>query len=315
MEAVLQLYRSSACKLSPGDKFRLIPRFVDFNLPKILRNFLEIDIEARAGEKCFFLRLLEDPSQAGSTAVSNQVNNSKEEVRLNTLYRQLHALGNEDASQLIFKRSQREAMRSILKRQATIIWGPPGTGKTHTLALSMLYLLEILYLNSTENIVIWMTAVTNDAIEMFTSKLHFLIERIRAIPNLNSDWLDELTVLRVKSGSMTPPPTGRLTLAAGTVWQLWNWNDKKRQNVNALVIDEAGQMNIGTAALAMRWINETGRLVGTFNLVVPFNISCRRSFTTCSDSERIISSIRLLIIWLLIALPPQKHINYEFNAS
>jgi AAA domain len=260
--ATLQLYRASKFKCSPGQRFRLIPRYVDFNLPKILRNFLEIDIEARTDRKSLFLRLLENPGQVGQTTIGNEYD-IREEIRLTSLYRQLQLLGNSDASQLVFKRSQREAMRSILKRQATIIWGPPGTGKTHTLALSMLYLLEILYLNS-ENVVVWMTAVTNAAIEMFLSKFQFLLERIRAIPNLDSEWLDKLTVLRVTAGAKTPPPTGRLTLAAGTVWQLWNWNEKKSHSVNVLVIDEAGQMNVGTAALAMRWLNEKGRLVGAF---------------------------------------------------
>jgi hypothetical protein len=126
----------------------------------------------------------------------------------------------------------------------------------------MLYLLEILYLNSTDKVVVWMTAVTNAAIEMFVSKFEFLVERIRAIPDLKSEWLDALTVMRISSGAKTAAPAGRLTLAAGTVWQLWNWNEKHRHTANVLVIDEAGQMNVGTAALAIRWLNENGRLVG-----------------------------------------------------
>ena len=48
-----------------------------------------------------------------------------------------------------------------------------------------------------------MTAVTNAAIEMFVNKFEFLRDRIRAIPNLNKEWLDELSVLRLTSGAQT----------------------------------------------------------------------------------------------------------------
>src|SRR6202022_30724 len=81
----LQIYRAPDFKISPGQKFRLILRFVDFNLPKILRNFLEIDIESRTGEKSVFLRLLENPNEVGRAPVGDEVNDSREENRLHTL--------------------------------------------------------------------------------------------------------------------------------------------------------------------------------------------------------------------------------------
>jgi hypothetical protein len=258
----LQLYRSGEFKMVPGQEFRMLRRYVDFNLPKILRNFLEIDVSSRT-EKSIFLRLLENPNQVGQQSVDEEGRYAREEIRLNTLYRQLRDLGNSDAVQLVFQRSQRRVMQSILKRHATIVWGPPGTGKTHTLALSTLYLLEILYTMTTDKVIVWMTAVTNAAIEIFVQKLEFLRDRIKAIPNLKKEWIDALSILRITSGPKPPLPKGRLTVAAGTVWQLWNWNEKYGHTANVLIIDEAGQMNVGTAALAMRWLNDNGRLIGT----------------------------------------------------
>jgi len=258
----LQLYRSSSFTIAPGQKFRLLRRLVDFNTSKILRNFLEIDVSSRM-EKNFFLRLLEDPNQVGQGALPNRYENAREESRLHGLYRELRDLGNSDAVQLVFQRSQRRVMQSILKRQVTIAWGPPGTGKTHTLALSVLYLLEILYLNSNDRVVVWMTAVTNAAIEMFVKKFEFLRDRIRAIPNLDKRWLDALSIVRLTAGTKPDIPPTRLTLMAGTVWQLWNWNEKKKQTANVVIIDEGGQMNVGTAALAIRWLDVHGRLLGT----------------------------------------------------
>lgn len=269
----MQIYRSSKFKIAAGQKFRLLRRYVDFNTPKILRNFLEIDVSSRT-KKSLFLRLLEDPNQVGQCAVPNQPENATEEARLNRLYRQLRDLGTSDATQLVFQRSQRRVMQSILKRQVTIAWGPPGTGKTHTLALSVLYLLEILYLNTTDKVVVWMTAVTNAAIDMFVNKFEFLCDRIRAIPNLNKEWLSELGILRLTSGTKHEIPKTRLTVAAGTVWQLWNWNETRRGTPNVVIIDEGGQMNVGTAALAIRWLDDNGRLIGT-QFLYHSNNSCR----------------------------------------
>jgi hypothetical protein len=194
-------------------------------------------------------------------------------------------------------------MQSILKRQATIVWGPPGSGKTHTLALSTLQLLEILHRTTTDKVVVWMTAVTNAAIDIFLDKFQFLCNRVKNIPNLSNQWLDELKVLRIQSGAKPPLPKGRLTLAAGTVWQLWNWIDKHRHTPNVLIIDEAGQMNVGTAALVMRWLDHNGRLIGTQTTRFISDFSGWRSFAACTDIEGCISEIRARIVWFDIALP------------
>jgi hypothetical protein len=305
----LQLYRSGEFKLIAGQQFRMLRRYVDFNLPKILRNFLEIDVSSRS-QKSIFLRLLENPNAVGQQSVGEDGQYAREEIRLNALYRQLRDLGISDAVQLVFQRSQRRVMQSILKRHATIVWGPPGTGKTHTLALSTLYLLEILYLTTTEKVVVWMTAVTNAAIEIFVNKLEFLRDRIKAIPNLNKAWIDGLKILRITAGSKPALPSGRLTVAAGTVWQLWNWNEKYRHTANVLIIDEAGQMNVGTAALAMRWLNDNGRLISASNCVLS-DFSCWRPSPTRTHPERSISQIRLCLIRINSTLPAQR----DFIAS
>ena len=286
----LQLYRSSDFKLAPGDTFRLLRRYVDFNIPKILRNFLEIDVASRTNSQSMFLKLLDNPSLVGQSVVGDISLLAREEQRLYTLYRELSRLGNSDAKQLVFQPSQRRAMQSILKRQATIVWGPPGSGKTHTLALSTLQLLEILHRTTTDKVVVWMTAVTNAAIDIFLSKFQFLCDRVKNIPNLSNEWLDELKVLRIQSGKKPALPRGRLTLAAGTVWQLWNWIDVHRHVPSVLLIDEAGQMNVGTAALVMRWLNDNGRLIGTRTLM-PSNFSGGRSLAACADIERRVSQI------------------------
>jgi AAA domain len=258
----LKLYKSPKFKLEVGQKFRLLKRYIDFNTPKIVRNFLEIDVNSRL-QKPLVLRLLEEPNAVGQTRMANEEEFAKEETRIYQLYRSLSQLDIEAATPLIFTRSQRHAMRSILRRQATIIWGPPGTGKTHTLALSILYLLEIMYLHTQGTVIVWMTAVTNAAIHQFLRKFEMLMDKIRAIPHLQKDWLDEVSIVHLTSGkqSVVPPP-GRLRVVAGTVWQLWKREERIHEKADILVIDEGGQMNIGTAALVIRWLKDNGRLIG-----------------------------------------------------
>jgi len=125
-------------------------------------------------------------------------------------------------------------------------------------------------------VVVWMTAVTNAAIEMFVSKLEFLRARIQAIRNLNKEWLDDFSVVRLTSGTKPEIPQTRLVVMAGTVWQLWNWNEKKKQTANVVIIDEGGQMNVGTAALAIRWLDINGRLLGN-SLVHRSNLQWRET--------------------------------------
>lgn len=287
----LQLYRSSDFKLEPGDTFRLLRRYLDFTLPKILRNFLEIDVSSRTNSQSLFLRLLDNPASVGQAIAGDVSQFAREERRLYTLYHELSRLGNSDAKQLVFQPSQRRAMQSILKRQATIVWGPPGSGKTHTLALSMLQLFEILHRTTKDKVVVWMAAVTNAAIDIFLNKFQFLCDRVRSIPDLSNSWLNDLKVLRIQSGPKPALPRERLTLAAGTVWQLWNWIDRYRHTPNVLIIDEAGQMNVGTAALVMRWLDDNGRFIGIQSFMLSFDCSRWRSFATCSHFEGSISEI------------------------
>ncbi len=264
----LQLFKSSDFALNPGDTFRLLPRYVDFNLPKILRNFLEIEVSSPSDAKSVFMKLLENPTEIGRNLDGDIPVFEKEGKRLYSLYHELSSrLGNLDAKQLVFQSSQRRAMESILKRRATIIWGPPGSGKTHTLALSMVHLLEILYRTTTDKVVVWMTAVTNAAIDIFLSKFRFLCDRVRSIPHLSAEWLDALTIRRIDGRNNHSFPQSRLSLAAGTVWQLWKYHDLQSHTPTVLIIDEAGQMNVGTAALVMRWLDDNGRLIGILKLL------------------------------------------------
>ena len=106
-----------------GGRYYLDRRFTDFNSEKVIEELEELDRE----DSPAFVRLTEDPAQASVTpGVPDTV--------------ALHALSL--AERHAMTSSQRRAFEGLLERGLQLVWGPPGTGKTHFLALAILCLAE-----------------------------------------------------------------------------------------------------------------------------------------------------------------------------
>jgi DNA replication ATP-dependent helicase Dna2 len=63
-----------------------------------------------------------------------------------------------------FTPSQRQALHQVSQHRLTLVWGPPGTGKTHFLAHARVYLAEA-YWQAGDVLRIGVTAFTHAAIE------------------------------------------------------------------------------------------------------------------------------------------------------
>jgi hypothetical protein len=98
-----------------GERFLLYPRFTDFTTEGLVRYLEGLD-QSGGG---LFLELLRHPEQAAAA---------------HPLPRKVLALAGQAADALHFTPSQRAAYRAIARRRVTAVWGPPGTGKTHFLA-------------------------------------------------------------------------------------------------------------------------------------------------------------------------------------
>lgn len=109
---------------------------------------------------------------------------------------------------------------------------------------------------------IFVTAMTHAAIEAIFGKIKSLMVKYRALKVLDSTWLDRIHLERVLVGSTHKGPTKRdIYIYAGTTFQLYKFCDKVNIKANMIIIDEAGQLALGTAALAIRWLSERGKLV------------------------------------------------------
>ncbi|KAK1230547.1 hypothetical protein PQX77_006347 [Marasmius sp. AFHP31] len=250
-----------------GCLYRISPRLVDFNTSKVLSALFELDLRNDGGDPVPFLQLVHDPKSFRSDITLSPETvklMAKAEGGIQRTFDELSKnLDVERAGPLRLKPSQKRATHHILSHRLSVIWGPPGTGKTHTIALSLLRLLNIQYLLGHEpSKVIFITAMTHAAIDAFLSKLKYLTECYRAIEGLDIEWLDAIKVEHVLSGQKLPRNTlSRTTIFAGTIYQLYNLCKERRLEADLILIDEAGQLALSSASLVLRALSSTGKVV------------------------------------------------------
>ncbi|KAK7036431.1 hypothetical protein VNI00_011628 [Paramarasmius palmivorus] len=256
----------------PDQHYRLSPRLVDFNTPKILSTLFELDLRSEAEEPVPFLQLVLDPNLFRQENRNSQSEESlkrirRQGVKAQSLFQQLKDLDVESAGPLILKASQHRAALHVLMNRLSVIWGPPGTGKTHTIALSLLRLFNVQHnLGDHGSKVVFITAMTHAAIEAILSKLAYLMNCYRSIDSYPLQWLDRVKIEHVLRGNEQPHPrtlmkSSGLLVYAGTVYQLYNFCKKQSVEVDVLMIDEAGQLALSAASLVLRALSPTGKVI------------------------------------------------------
>ncbi|KAF8070719.1 hypothetical protein FPV67DRAFT_1624405 [Lyophyllum atratum] len=271
----IQAWGGMGVKFIKGRNYRLSPRLVDFNTSKALAVLLEIDLrcaldpsqdreygtEAHAGLP--LLQMIIDPRTFGRNAMAKKY--LKTENVIQKLFRDLKDLGSEAAGSLILKSSQHLAAQRILSNRLSVIWGPPGTGKTYTIALSLLRLLDVQYRHAERGRkIIFITAMTHAAIDACRKKLIHLMGCYRAIDSLPTEWLNRVSVEQVLKGNEHPAPSSSDSSAyvyAGTTYQLYNFTKRHSFQVDCVIIDEAGQLGLSSVALVIRALRTTGRII------------------------------------------------------
>ncbi|KAJ7030016.1 P-loop containing nucleoside triphosphate hydrolase protein [Mycena alexandri] len=260
-------------RLVAGHHYRLSPRLVDFNTTKILSTLLELDIAATTSQddaEVPFLQLILDPRSFGDDPEFIETGKEfvKVENNIQSMFRQLKDLDTSGgaAEALVLKPSQHRAVQRILSSRLGVCWGPPGTGKTYTIALALLRLFEVQYrLGNTKRKIIFITAMTHAAIEAVLSKLDHLKDCYNRIDSLPTEWLDSVQIEHVLKGHDHPGPSKSAPSAtlvyAGTVYQLYNFSKRYSFEVDVCVIDEAGQLALSSAALVLRSLGPQGRIV------------------------------------------------------
>jgi DNA replication ATP-dependent helicase Dna2 len=134
-----------------GERFLLYPRFTDFSVDGLVRFLEELD---QAGDG-FFPQLLTHPETAAAPA---------------PLPKRIESAASRGEEALGFTPSQCEAYRAIRRQRVTVVWGPPGTGKTHFLAAALVGLAAA-HARAGQPFRVLVTAHTHAAIENLLRKL------------------------------------------------------------------------------------------------------------------------------------------------
>ncbi|MHB1423287.1 MAG: bifunctional RecB family nuclease/DEAD/DEAH box helicase [Gemmataceae bacterium] len=236
-----------------GERFLLYQRFTDFTTDPLVGFLEQLDQATHngAGPAGLFLQLLRQPEESAAALPLPA------KVRTTAL---------PAADRLDFTPSQREAYRTICGQRVTAVWGPPGTGKTHFLA-STIVALSAAHARAGQPFRVLVTAFTHAAIENLLAKI---AERRAALPDLSSNLLlgKAKNWQGVKRGCEVVPESdlggwltdGEHIVLGATVYSCV----KKRHELppfDLVVIDEASQVRVPESAVAVYLAGESGRLV------------------------------------------------------
>lgn len=173
------------------------------------------------------------------------------------------ALSNDPSLQgLTLSRPQSKAMNSMALNPFSIVWGPPGNGKTHTLAILSLRLLEHkIRVGKPFRMII--TAFTHMAIGEFMNKLTHLRKEILNQEHLNvPEVRSKMEQLKLFQKDKLPSESDELFVFGGTVWSLWKNRSKlEKFDFDLVLIDEGSQLPLVDSSIAMGFVGKETRFV------------------------------------------------------
>ncbi|RIB26034.1 hypothetical protein C2G38_2164525 [Gigaspora rosea] len=265
-QRVIQLKGTFKKNINVGTTYRLYKRYIDFNTDKILKMLIEIDEQPSS----IFLDLLSDPNKWGSSLSEEH-----------TYPKELKDTALELRDSFSMSPSQKEIAAVILDKRLQIVWGPPGSGKTHFLALFVTWYLSAFKpkpIENNKNFMIGITAFTRSAIDNLLERIatvqkegnktsDFTIIRMvkefnNSIDNVN-DCKAEALPKKILDARLGTP--GKPIVIGGTVWDWYKirkeWNGNWA-GCNIMIIDEGSQLLVSDASIALECLNQnSGKLI------------------------------------------------------
>ena len=226
-------------------RYLLGQRMTDFLSDRAIDQLREIDTETDPA----FVRLLERPNDF---LTSLQV----PEVVGKTVMRLAERYG--------MTPSQLDALDHILNGNLQLVWGPPGTGKTHFLGLAILCLaaahraaglsfrvLLTAFTHAAIDNCLRKTAQLNAELEVLTDD--FTIAKLGSTTLVDMDDVDELT----DKGWVWP--STETSILGGTVWAIRKGGTDAPADL--VVIDEGSQLEVPPSSIAIQRLKPEGRLL------------------------------------------------------
>lgn len=229
-----------------GQRCRLDARFTDYNSSKVTEQLRSLDTSPQA----WFVRLIADPS-ATKTSLDVDL-----DVR-----RCAMGIGRD----LAMTPTQQEALAGTIDNDVQLVWGPPGTGKTHFLAGAILALIES-HRRSGLPFHVLATGFTHAAIDNLLRK----ILRLQADHTVVGEQprVGKVAYAEGGYGATTVHPndivgwqtSGPRTILGATVWGAFRAPEDQAA-YDLVVIDEGSQVKVGEASIAIARKKPRGRLL------------------------------------------------------
>jgi len=243
-------------KIVPGRRYLLHPAFTDFNTDRVIERLREID---QADPASVTTVLTSPHSLLGPrTALNGPVRKEIERLLKRREWRDR------------FTDSQLGALNHIVDNQLTLVWGPPGTGKTHFLALAVLTLLEAAT-RAGEPMRVLVTAFTHAAIENCLRKMDSLRQDLSM--GQEDAALVKLGLVYTQGcegiDCIDPDRTAEFIkcneqcVVGGTVYSMLKAFKARpgSRPFDVVVIDEGSQVKVAESLLAISRLAPKGRLV------------------------------------------------------
>lgn len=196
-----------------------------------------------------------------------------------------------DANDVTLNQSQRDALRRALERRVHLIWGPPGTGKSHTLVATIVAAL-LRARGAGQSLRVLVTAFTWAAIDNLMPGVRAVAERVMPgevevfrlsssgmAPTLPEGYPEDIVLelnrhapsaeVCALRGRLVNPGNGGLTVVGSTVGQVVNLiraghpnQDRYAEELfDLVVIDEGSQLDVAHACMAVTAMADGGSVV------------------------------------------------------
>ncbi|HEY1189429.1 MAG TPA: AAA domain-containing protein [Gemmata sp.] len=229
--------------LVAGARYLLTPRFTDFNSDRVIEELNE----ANAEPDPYFLSVVRAPHLANAPV---------------TVPDAVRARARALAQQHQMTASQLSAFEGLLGSRLRVVWGPPGTGKTHFLALAVLCLAEA-HRGAKLPLRVALSGFTHASIDNCLNKAHELQRALKVVAG-------EFPIGKLGTGTELVPGVAEkgadrwlterpVCLLGGTVWAFRKGVPAGRADV--VIIDEGSQFRVPEAVIAVRRLKAGGRLV------------------------------------------------------
>lgn len=251
------LVRELVLRIKPGKEHEsfeknseavLHPRFTDFISKHVIERLAVLDNEPESD----FVRLLHDP-----IAFARPVPEARKV--LDAAKKLSKTVG--------FTASQARAFEQVAGNNLTLVWGPPGTGKTHFLAKAVLSLARAREAAG-RPLRVAVTAFTHAAIENLLREIQDVAALSKSALGLDGIYKLEkvqsprgVTLKKVMPDAAAALPGDETVVIGGTVYGFRKAIDAGLAPCDVLVIDEGSQLKLGETALATVALAHGGRIV------------------------------------------------------